>query len=83
MPKTVKVSELQLGDIVKLFESGPYCFATVSKIRDGRVHFFRPYAHHCGFSAGDQVVMYTGIEDYSELQNSSKTVELWERVELR
>jgi len=55
------ISELQLGDVVELFE-GAYGTATVKSIRDG-VTLFRPYATTSDFSMGGTVICYTGIEE--------------------
>lgn len=38
----VKTSELNLGDVVKVFDHA-YGYATVEQIKDGIVHLFRPY----------------------------------------
>ena len=71
----VKASELQLGDIVKVFE-GAYGTATVKQIKDNLITFFRPYVHTDDFSYTGGVLCYTGVEEFHSFANSEETYEL-------
>lgn len=64
--KQVKVSDLQLGDVVKLFDNA-FGTATVIKKNQSEVTMFRPYTATSDFSygaeeSGSQVIPYTGHE---------------------
>ena len=81
-PKMVKISELQLADVVRLGEY-PYSYATVEQIKDGIVHLIRPYIHTADFSCTSGVITYIGHEHVKHFQNSENTVILLERKELK
>lgn len=55
--------DLQLGDVVELFESEPYAHATVKKLSSNTATFFRPYVHTADFSYTGGVICYIGIEE--------------------
>jgi hypothetical protein len=65
--KTVKVTDLVLGDTIKLWD-GDYGCATVYRITDVGVHVWRPYIRTSEFSYGGaadrRVVPHIGIEDF-------------------
>jgi hypothetical protein len=80
--KEVPISELQLGDVVSVF-TGPWGTATVSRIDDGNVYFYRPYGHaslSCRF-AGNRLICYTGLEEFSRSITDTGTVYLYQRAE--
>lgn len=80
MNETVKVSELQIGDIVRLgTNDNGYADATVYNIKDGNVHVFRPYVHVSDFITTGGVITYMGHEDFSIPVSSSGTVILLSR----
>jgi hypothetical protein len=81
-PITVKVADLQLGDVLELFE-GPYGTATVKQIRDGQVTLFRPYAATADFSTTSGVICYTGIEECKYLIGSNAKFKVYSRKELK
>lgn len=61
----VKGSELNLGDIVKVWDnSDPYSFATVKQIEKDTVTLFRPYVATADFSCTGGVICYVGIEEF-------------------
>lgn len=68
--KEVRLCDLELGDVVELFE-GPYGHATVKKITDDQVTFFRPYVHHDDFSYTGGVICYIGIEEVAFFKSDS------------
>ena len=80
--KTVTAKELRLGDVVQLFD-GPYGTAHVRNITDTLVTFYRPYGTCTDFSCTAGVICYVGIEEYSELLESSKTFTLWHHNRVR
>lgn len=61
--KKVKVANLRLRNIIRLFD-GPYGTATVYRINeDGSVKVRRPYIQTSDFEYTGGVVPYIGIED--------------------
>lgn len=78
----VRVSELQIGDIVQAFD-GPWSTAVVSRIDGGLIHFFRPYghAHHGCRYAGNQLICYTGLETFTRPVTDCSKIHLWQRSE--
>jgi hypothetical protein len=63
-PFKAKISELELGDTVKLFD-GPFGWGVVRRITDTLVTVFRPYAITADFSYTGGVIPYVGIEEVS------------------
>ena len=64
-PVKTKVSDLKLGDKVKLFD-GAYGTATVYQITEDYVMVWRPFVKTEDFSySGNRVIPYVGIEDFS------------------
>ncbi len=57
----VKVSTLELGDVVKLFD-GAYSYGTVQQVTEHEVFIFRPYVHTADFSYTGGVMTYIGQE---------------------
>lgn len=76
----VKVSELGLGDVVKVMGTGGYADATVySRSKNGDVEVWRPYVHvsdtiYGGDNGKLQLIPFIGIEDFQ--LTASSTVEL-------
>lgn len=63
--KTVKVSSLKPGDIVRVM-SGEYGDATVYRVDGEAVHVWRPYVHTGDvLYSGGRVVPYIGVEDFT------------------
>jgi hypothetical protein len=80
--KPCRISDLQIGDVVSVFD-GPWGTATVSRIDDGTVYFYRPYGHaslSCRF-AGNRLICYTGLEEFSRPITDTSTVHLYQRAE--
>ena len=77
----LKLSELQLADQVT--RDGMIGVATVSQIKDGMVHFFRPYTHTADFSYTGGVICYVGIEQWSVERDRDIEYTLIERKSLR
>jgi hypothetical protein len=82
MTKTLKAKDLQLADTVKLYD-GTFGYAVVTKIEDGMVTFFRPYATTADFSCGNTVIPYVGIENFTTMITSNSDFEVCNRKELQ
>jgi hypothetical protein len=70
-----KISELHLGDTVKLFD-GPFGFGVVTKISGGVVKVFRPYATTADFSYTGGVIPYIGTEEVAYLMEGTFQLEV-------
>ena len=81
-PCEVKIGDLQLGDTVQAFE-GPFGSAVISQIKDGSVHFFRPYGVTEDFSYTGGVIPYIGIETFTRPVTDQSTVTVWRRKEVK
>lgn len=77
-PKMVKIADLNLADVVELFE-GPYGTGTVTKINEGLVTINRPYGATADFACGGSVIFYTGMETCNYLIQSSTSLKVWQR----
>jgi hypothetical protein len=86
-----KVSELALGDVVKLFD-GPFGTGIVQKITEADVTIFRPYGANHDFAtmatdysgreyvhSGRQIIPLTGAENVTYLLGSTATFEVYHR----
>lgn len=80
LPRKVKLSELQLGDIVDT-QFGEYSYATVRQIKDNIVTFVRPYIHTDDFSYTGGVLWYIGIEEFTDfaMDGGTKSIVLVRR----
>lgn len=58
-------SELQLADVVRLWDDGPWADAIVHRIEEHVVHLRRPYMDHGDFSHTGGVITTIGLEDFS------------------
>jgi hypothetical protein len=83
------VNELQLGDVVKLFD-GAFGTAMVQKITKDEVTLFRPYASNHNFAtlassreygdlSGRQIICLTGIETCVYPKSSMAKFEVYHR----
>ncbi len=92
--KWFKASELRLADIVMLnckdgFGKGAieipqaYTCATVIRVTDTEVTFFRPYVQTADFSYTGGVIPYIGIERFSISRDSSPLHLVLMREELK
>jgi hypothetical protein len=80
--KDERICDLQIGDVCKVFD-GPWGTATVSRVDEGNVYFYRPYGHaslSCRF-AGNRLICYTGLEEFSRPLTDTSTVFLYQRAE--
>ncbi len=77
----IATADLQLGDVVQLWE-GPWATAIVSQVTDDEVTFFRPYGKSDDFSYAGGVICYTGLESYKLLKKIGK-VYVYERKGMR
>lgn len=76
--KKVKVSELKLGDIIRLFD-GPYSDATVVNLYADGVKVIRPFIHTSDFTvSGPSVLHYIGTETVTLYYTSLAEVTLIE-----
>ena len=73
--ETIKVSELVLGDVVKLFDS-PFGWGTVVEVTDEVVKVFRPYVHINDFTYTGGVLHYVGHEYSTYHVDSRRPVEV-------
>lgn len=81
-PFTCKVSELQLGDIVEVFDDA-FGTAVINQIKDGSIHFFRPYGTSEDFSYTGGVIPYIGIETFTRPVTDSSEIKVWRRKEVK
>ncbi len=77
----MKVKDLRLGDVVRLFE-GAYGTATVKQTKDGVVTLFRPYGHTSDFSYTGGVICYVGMESIVYHDTSEQDFHLYSRGEV-
>jgi hypothetical protein len=77
----VRIDELKPGDIVRVgvITQNGYDTATVKKVTDSEITFFRPYVHTSDFIIGNRVICYIGIEEFSVNLGGSFTYELVKR----
>jgi len=79
-PLIEKPRNLKLRDVVRMRGNvNPFGTAVVYNIRDGMVHFYRPYAVTADFETTGGVIPYIGIEDYAVELTSSVEYEVLER----
>lgn len=71
--RTIKHAEAHVGDIVRLFD-GAFGDATVIKIADNQITFFRPWMH-----PADKGYPMIGVEIFSDYVNANKTLTLLRR----
>lgn len=73
-PCKIKVSELQLGDHVRLFEDA-YSDATVYQLVPEGAKVWRPYVHTGDVEyASQRVIPYIGIEDFTLYAKTTVTL---------
>lgn len=82
-PFLCKAAELQLGDTVDLFDSGPFGSAVVTQIKDGFVHVFRPYCVTTDFSYTGGVIPYIGTETMVFQVDIEREFRVWHRKEIK
>lgn len=88
MGEKLPISELRLGDTVKLYD-GAWCFGIVIECQGGKVQIFRPYGTCADFSYGGpgpegcKVIPYTGFELCTFLSDSKSLFEVIERKKLK
>ena len=82
MTLRIKVSELQLADVVSIFPDASYSTATVKQIKDGYVTLFRPYVHTADFSYTGGVITYIGIEEFT-IPIDDRVVTVYDRKTLK
>lgn len=73
----VTTDQLKLGDIVKLGWDS-YSTATIIKITENEITFFRPYVHTSDFEYSGGVIPYIGTEQFTIPKNKLNTIELIE-----
>ena len=85
MTTILKTSELQLADVVCQMDSrtNPFSTCVVTKVEDGKVTLFRPYAVTADFSYTGGVIPYTGTEQYEVEQDSNLMWDVFSRKELK
>lgn len=69
--ETVKMTDLNLGDHVRLENMADWNHAIVKQITDDSIHFFRPYGVTADFSYTGGVMCYTGVEEWSAPKNDA------------
>lgn len=83
----VKVSELRLGDTVKLFD-GYWCYGIVRQIEkhadnNGIVKIFRPYGTCADYSYTGGVICYVGVEECTRQLTDTYPIEVVQRKILK
>ena len=83
--REMKVSELQVGDVVQAFDYGPWGSAIVKQINDGQITFFRPYGTAVGSAvySGNCVIATIGVEEFTRPISDSSMIYVWQREEYR
>jgi hypothetical protein len=76
MTSKIAGHKLCLGDVVSLSDS-PYSTATVKKVGDTYITFFRPYVSTADFSYAGGVICYIGLEEFDA--SNAQTYDLIER----
>ena len=83
----VFAEELRLADRVMRMANGEpdleLGIMTVKQIKDGAVHFFRPYTNTADFSCTSGVICYVGVEEFRVAADSSSEWFLLRRKELK
>lgn len=82
LPAKVKISELQLADVISMEMSEGYDTATVEQITEDNVKVIRPYVHTADFSCTSGVITYLGWETIN-LCYFDREVILLRRTELK
>lgn len=78
-PIELPISELEVGDVVQVFD-GPFGTAIVDQVEEDKVWTFRPYGATSGFTMiGNKTITYTGQERMSYLRDSKTKLKVWER----
>ncbi len=78
----LKISELQLADIVEVFE-GPFGTGIVRQIDKEFVTVFRPYGTTADFSYTGGVICYTGTEEIKYPVTSKEPMKVYSRATLK
>lgn len=75
-------AELRLADVVRVTD-GAWGTATVIKIEEDAVTFFRPYVQTADFSYTGGVIPYIGIETFRVGKGDTRPYRVLERKELK
>jgi hypothetical protein len=78
----LKTNQLKLGDVVQAYK-GKFGTAIVNKVEGNMIRFFRPYSITADFKACDEVICYTGIEEFALVASDNIELEVYERKELK
>lgn len=82
-PRTIKASQLQIGDTIQL-DLPEWNSAIVKNIdADGRIQLFRPYGTTADFTYTGGVICYIGIEEYYRAPDANVMFTLLSRRKLR
>lgn len=63
--QTVRMLDLEIGDIIRLAGTEGYNDCTVYQIQDNQVHVVRPYVHTADFIHTGGVITYLGEEKFT------------------
>jgi len=77
----LKTNQLKLGDIVQAYK-GKFGTAIVNSVEGNMIRLFRPYIVTAAFKTGNEVICYTGIEEFALVASDSIELEVYERKEL-
>lgn len=86
MTTTVKLSDLRIGDIVRLSDNNPFSDAIVKNVEGNLITLFRPYGANADFTYTGGVICYVGIEQFAQLADRASqeaTIQLWRRQDLK
>lgn len=79
----IAIRDLRLADVCQVLDNGPWGSATVTQIKDGVVHFERPYGTTSDFSYTGGVIAYVGCERFTRFLDDDRTILVWERKDLK
>ncbi len=68
----IEPKDLQFGDRVLDSEHHEIGVLTVYQIKDGLVHFHRPYTHTSNMVTTGGLICYTGVEEFSHHANDTR-----------
>jgi hypothetical protein len=76
--KHMKANELEIGDVVSLYD-GPFGTAIVSNKDEDNVTFFRPYGTCADFIYAQGAICYTGTETFTRPITDQGNFYVWQR----
>lgn len=78
LPCKIAISKLQLGDVIQVYDNGPFNTAVVTQVDVDGIHLARAYMITDDISYTNGVTPYLGMEQYSVPFNDREYM-LWHR----